>query len=473
MKPSHFALAPLLALALIGSTVVAGDKEPAAVDPSLEDYSPLVAEFDRARRVNIFPNPQTLFDGLQVGFVNVGSGNLTFLGRDLATRANGPLVFGRVYDSRLNDDDFGPGWRLSLAEELHIDDTSVTYVDGAGVRRRFVLGADSYRALEPTPRHEGTRIVFGENVATLRKLDGSMRTFEPVGADGPWRLLSLDAGGRRLEFRYDDDRLESVVHGTRTMFHIQRDGTGMITSVVDDHGRSVRYSYTAQGQLKDVYDIAGELWWHEYDAGGRLTTAIGANRQPYLEVGYDAQGRVRESRTGREYTFTYETDRTIVTEGTGQRHVFTRNADGTTVAFSCSSGVVRVTERPTTGEHAGTEDMSTQGDFDGNGSLDEAYFVRTNDTYALVLALSGVDELKIMEAEVVALSRAGVSTLPPGKYTAHCADRFARRGKRDCPEGELRELLTEHDSVLLFTYEAAAKVLYWDDGQLYELYWAD
>ena len=36
-----------------------------------------------------------------------------------------------------------------------------------------------------------------------------------------------------------------------------------------------------------------------------------------------------------------------------------------------------------------------------------------------------------------------------------------------------KELLTEHDSVLLFTYEAAAVVLYWNDGRLYELYWSD
>ena len=184
MKPSHFAIAPLLAVVLVGSSSVAtDDKEPTAADPSLESYLPLIAEFNLRRRVNVlFPNPQTLFDGLQAGFVNVGSGNLTFLRRDLVTRANGPLVFGRVYDSRLNDADFGRGWRLSLAEELRIDDAGVTYVDGAGARRRFVLGAGGYRPLKPTPRHSGTRIVLGENVATLREVDGALRTFNPIVA---------------------------------------------------------------------------------------------------------------------------------------------------------------------------------------------------------------------------------------------------------------------------------------------------
>ena len=68
-----------------------------------------------------------------------------------------------------------------------------------------------------------------------------------------------------------------------------------------------------------------------------MTAAIGANGQPYLEVRYDDRGRVLESRTGREYAFDYRSDRTVVTEGTGQRHTFERNADGTTVAFDSTT----------------------------------------------------------------------------------------------------------------------------------------
>ena len=57
--------------------------------PGIESYVPLVAELELRRRVNVlFPNPQSLFDGFQLGFVNVGTGNLTFVRRDLtvATR---------------------------------------------------------------------------------------------------------------------------------------------------------------------------------------------------------------------------------------------------------------------------------------------------------------------------------------------------------------------------------------------------
>lgn len=341
MKPSLYIATPLLAVVLAGSDGPAtADKAPVATNPALSSYLPLIAEFDIRRRVNVlFPNPQTLFDGLPVGFVNVGTGNLTFLRRDMVTRASGPLIFGRVYDSRLRrDDDFGPGWRLSLAEELVFGDAGITYVDGAGAQRLFVAGTDGYLPANPTPGHAGTRISLNPDQATLHERDGTKRTFKPVGDAGPWRVVSVETPARRLDFRYRDGRLETIVHGTRTMFRIQRDAAGRIAGAADNHGRSVRYSYTATGLLKDVYDVAGNLWWHEYDSNGRLAAAIGANRLPYLEVVYHGDGRVRRSRTGRDYAFAYEPGRTVVTEGTGQRHVFERNAAGTTVAFQSTTG---------------------------------------------------------------------------------------------------------------------------------------
>ena len=54
---------------------------------------------------------------------------------------------------------------------------------------------------------------------------------------------------------------------------------------------------------------------------------------------YDSRGRVRESRTGREYTFTYSSGKTTVKELTGQRHTFEQNGDGITVKMNSSSGV--------------------------------------------------------------------------------------------------------------------------------------
>lgn len=134
--------------------------------------------------------------------------------------------------------------------------------------------------------------------------------------------------------------------------------------------------------------------------------------------------------------------------------------------------LVRVTER-TTGEHAGTEDLCATGDFDGDGLPDEAYFAKSNGEYQLVISMSGEPVPVLVDIGSDVISRTGVKTQPPGKYTAYCADRFALRGRSDCGEDVLRELVATHDAVMLFTYESAAALLYWENGRLRTLYWVD
>ena len=69
---------------------------------SLVPYAASVAELDLRRRVNVLHrNPQSILDGLHVGHVNVGAGNLTFRRCDIVARADGPVVFAQVYDSRI------------------------------------------------------------------------------------------------------------------------------------------------------------------------------------------------------------------------------------------------------------------------------------------------------------------------------------------------------------------------------------
>jgi hypothetical protein len=57
-----------------------------------------------------FVNPQSIFRGVQLNFVNVGEGNLTFLRRDMVASGRIPVILARVYDSSSNGTaDFGPG----------------------------------------------------------------------------------------------------------------------------------------------------------------------------------------------------------------------------------------------------------------------------------------------------------------------------------------------------------------------------
>ena len=343
MKPTRYLILPL-AFVLLAPTYATTTDQPNSLSFSLEDYAMLVEELNIRRRVNVlYPNPQSIFDGLQAGFVNVSTGNLTFQRRDLVARAGGAVAFARVYDSSSEgSDDFGRGWRVSLAEELLLDGVEVIYIDRHGAQHRFrQTTAGTYVATPPTPRHAGTRIELGNGrSATMTEGSGTVRIFKPVGAmGGRLRVASVVTSERRLDFRYASGGLEAVVYGNRTLFTIRRRaGDGRIVAVGDAHGRKVRYSYTAGGQLKDVYDLAGNLWWHEYDVAGRLTAAVGGNRRPYLLASYDDMGRAVESRTGRHFTISYAAASTTVVDGSGARYIFHRNPAGTSVALSSTTG---------------------------------------------------------------------------------------------------------------------------------------
>ncbi len=58
-----------------------------------------------------------------------------------------------------------------------------------------------------------------------------------------------------------------------------------------------------------------------------------------LRVLYDGAGRVKESLSGRKYSFGYVQGKTIVIEGTGHSHVFGHNAAGITNWFDSTNGV--------------------------------------------------------------------------------------------------------------------------------------
>src|SRR5262249_43153354 len=102
--------------------------------------------FAQRRRANIyFKNEQSIFHGVQVNFVNVGSGNLTFARRDLVVPGQLPLIGARVYDSAgVGSGDFGPGWRLSAAERIELADGRARLFTETGDQIEFVAAGDSF-----------------------------------------------------------------------------------------------------------------------------------------------------------------------------------------------------------------------------------------------------------------------------------------------------------------------------------------
>ena len=260
----------------------------------------------------LFPNPQSLFDGLRVGFVNTSSGNLTFRRRDIVTRAQGPVVFARVHDSRIaGNADFGPGWRLSLAEELLVDGDAATYVDESGARHAFARTGTAWTASPPTPRHSATTLAFadidGIRIAVLADGD-AVRTFEQADAAGARYVVRLvRTPACELVFDYDGGRLRTVSHDGGTLFDVERDRDGRIAALRDDHGRSVHYAYDADGRLETVRDIAGSDWHYLYRDDGLLGGAVDPEGRTYLAADTTTPGASR----GRPPTDACTTTRTL------------------------------------------------------------------------------------------------------------------------------------------------------------------
>lgn len=369
----------LLCIGLISAVAAstAPDEPRPADSPSPADwlsfYAELVEETELRRRVNVlYPNPQSLFDGLQVGYVGVRHGNLTFRRRDMVSGSSALARITRVYDSRAGyGRDFGPGWRLSLAETLGPVDGGLVHMDGSGARQVFMpvsanerigrsepLGfgppsmgtggsmarerphptAGTYAAYPPAPQREGATLEVAGSLAVLQN-SGTTRVFERQGSGSTYVLRSITSSDETLSLSYRNGLIKTVSDSAGAVFHIGRDGAGRIASVHDRWGRSVHYGYGAGGRLTTAQDMAGNVWTYEYGPRGRLAHAIGPNSKDILRVAYNGAGRVIRSHSGREYAYSYRADETVVTEGTGHRHIFGHNAAGATARFDSTNGV--------------------------------------------------------------------------------------------------------------------------------------
>ena len=116
---------------------------------------------------------------------------------------------------------------------------------------------------------------------------------------------------------------------------------------------------------------------------------------------------------------------------------------------------------------AGRDDLASHGDFDGDGTVDSAFFVRVADGYALAVSLGGAEPVAIGDLESIA--ERGIATAPPGKYIAACALSYGP----DCAEGEPSEVTTTRDSIKLVWYEASSVLYYFREGRFEKMWLSD
>lgn len=266
--------------------------------------------------------------------VNTASGSFYHQATDLSLASSGPpLTFVRTYVSLYRAlatpiTTLGPGWRHSFAHALTLpgqpggEPGRVIYEVPTGNRLRFsdrvgdgVLGAGV--GVRGTLNRAGSTYTLTLRDQTTLRFDGQGRLIEQRNPEGHVQQLTYFATPGQIQ----DGQLQQVTDATsqrRLSFaYISVGGQPRVQAVTDSAGRSVTYSYTANGELESAVDLRTTRTVYSYSGTPRLMTSItmrDSNNAILLNtatVTYDTSTPPRVSEqvdaTGMRTTFTYAT----------------------------------------------------------------------------------------------------------------------------------------------------------------------
>ncbi len=294
----------------------------------------------RRRLTTVFPNEQSPFYGIQMNYVNVGKGNLTFVVRDLVRLDHVPIVFGRVYDSDKSDaSDFGQGWKLSVAEWLRHGPKGLEYVDASNAV--YALETDGARVWSPHPHITGiTRGRFTPPQIVLEVGDLT-KTFERF--DNRFRLVEVrNRSGHSISLSYLGDAIRRIASSGGRYVEILRDNSQRIVGATDDTGRTVTYRYDSSGRLSGSHDLAGAAFQYSYDDSGYLTELTDPRGVVVLTARFGEAGK--PNAVASQYdamTYVYEaSSSTLVTNAMQQAARFWQHETGLTATVQDFAGGV-------------------------------------------------------------------------------------------------------------------------------------
>jgi YD repeat-containing protein len=260
----------------------------------LDQYVEQVSELSSRARANVyFANAQSLFRGAQVNFVNVGTGNLTFLRRDLVASGRIPLVFARVYDSSSKGSiDFGPGWTLSASESITMADSKAHLLSENGSTIDFVKVDKTSFSLEKDYPSDYIDLRLVDSTTLQAKLrTGTTKQFELIG--DAFRLVKVtDRNGNEVRLSYSNGLLNKIENENHSIT-VLRNAKGRILFAQDDQNRKVQFASDAQGRLIEVDDLGGNAWTYSYNADGKLKAAKDPLQRLNFGVFFHDDGRVR------------------------------------------------------------------------------------------------------------------------------------------------------------------------------------
>src|SRR5262245_1310308 len=239
-------------------------------------------------------------------YLNAATGNLVIQDQDEILVGRGPdAAFLRTYNSRgLLNDDNGDNWRLNfqrrvygLTGTLNTAGSTITRVDADGAEALYTYSAS-----------------LGKYVTT--EGGGAFDTLSSSG--GTWTFTDGDTGLRET---YDAAN------------------NGRLTSVIDQSGNTLAFTYNGAGLLGAVRTSSGETTYLDY-TGANLTqirtVASGGATQVRTRYAYDASNRLTQVTTDLTPADTTDAKTYVTTytyDGTSRRVASMTQSDGTSLTF--------------------------------------------------------------------------------------------------------------------------------------------
>ena len=300
---------------------------------------------------------QDLLDKLSGDPVDLSTGLLTDSHTDLGLGDTLPVTLTRQYYQGDNHNrefglNSGSDFNMFLASEQQYQEVDL-YTPGGG-RAHYTRTSPGtgysdavFGAVGSPGRFTGSTIaqVNGDWVLSLR--DGTKFFF-------PWysRARAMqDRNGNQVTFTRtggSNGEVSQITSPSGRWISLEYDASARVTRAFDNIGRQVLYTYDTAGRLSTVTDVAGKVSTYTYDTANRITRITDARGVAYLDVVYDANGRVQRQdlADGGSYQFAYtlnaanEITETRVTQPNGsvRRVVFDANhmVTSDTAAFGTS-----------------------------------------------------------------------------------------------------------------------------------------
>lgn len=312
--------------------------------------------------------------------INMAIGNYAYQVTDITIPGKGVgLEYVRSYNSQdAAATRLGVGWRDNFDARLSFDQgnhatANVTAISEDGRQDDFARNADGTYSPPPSLFDALTR--NGDGTFELRRTNGLTLHFSDQGillsiADRNGNTTSLtysggqlmtvtDASGRTLEFTYDaDGRVETVTDPLSRVATYGYSGAGDLTSAEKPGGGMVEYAYDGSHQMTSVTDQlghvivtnaytngkvtsqtngVGEIWAYSYSSGSTTETDPRGCARTFT---YDERYRltqVRDCLTNATTTYTYD--------GAGNRTALTDQLGHTsTYTFDEQGNVLTMTD---------------------------------------------------------------------------------------------------------------------------------